>query len=470
MSILIGPHKSVPSRARGRRSRLTVLSMVLALLGLQIGLAKTESLFDPSFGKDGRVITKLAGPNNIILATALASDGSIFAAGSGKLKHRKFAVIAKYTTDGTLDPTFGQGGKITDDDLVAAQAVALQPNGMILAAGVSSGFSAGGPAFALKRYTPDGSPDPTFGSGGRVLDSIGPAGDFIDAIALQSNGQILIGGNTVIVVGTKKHNQAINGDFALARYNPDGSADTSFGNAGKVATDFTGNFDSVKQILVQPNGSIIAAGQAGVPASSLPGTAAPAGSVGVLGFARYNVDGGLDTTFGQQGLVTVAVDEVGTVMGSVALETNGQIFAAGATDLTFALVRLNSDGSPDSSFGQGGQAFIPLLDEVGCVNTTMCNAVFSGAMAISFQSDGTIMIYGGIGSESVHLFALSYTQDGALNTSFGTGGILTGKFIGTGEINSLIVQPDAKVVAAGRAKIPGSRNQFALGRFTVPAS
>jgi uncharacterized delta-60 repeat protein len=470
MSILIGPHKMAASRTRGRRAGLTVLSMVLALLGLQIGLAKPESLLDPTFGKDGRVITKLAGANNIILATALASDGSIFAAGSGKLKHRKYAVIAKYTTDGTLDPSFGQNGKITDDDMVAAQAVALQPDGMILAAGVSPGFATGGPAFALKRYTADGSADPTFGSGGIVLDSIGPAGDFIDSIVLQPNGQILIGGNTVIVVGTRKHNQAINGDFALARYNTDGSADTSFGNGGKVTTDFAGNFDSVKQILVQPNSDILAAGQAGVPASSLPGTAAPAGSVAVLGFARYNVDGSLDASFGNQGLVTVAVDNVGTQLGSVALEANGQIFAAGATDLTFALVRLNSDGSPDSSFGQGGQSFIPLLDEVGCVNFTACNAVFSGAMAISFQPDGTILIYGGIGSESVHLFALSYTQDGALNTSFGTGGILTGKFIGVGEINSLIVQPDGKVVVAGRAKIPGSRNQFALGRFTVPTS
>lgn len=473
MSIWDGPLKFVECCCRRRLAPFAVLLCVFLLFGLQVGfvgLAQSAAAPDPSFGKDGRVITKFAGVDNIILATALAPDGSIYAAGFGKTKGHRLGVIAKYAANGDLDQTFGQRGSISDEDFDGAQAIALQSNGQVLVAGVYTGFATGGPAYVLKRYNGDGSLDSGFGSGGRVLDSIGPAGDFIDAIAVQSNGQILVGGNTEIVVGLKKHNQAINGDFALARYNSDGSADASFGSNGKVITDFDGQFDSIKQIVVQPNGQIVAAGQAGVPASSLPNPVAPAGSVAVFGFARYNSNGSLDGGFGSGGLVTVAVNGVGSLLATVTLLSNGQILAGGATSLTLAFARLNSNGSLDPAFGIGGQFFVPLLTQIGCEGFTDCNAVFSGAMAIAPQSDGTFLAYGGLASEAVHFFAVSYNQDGSLNTAFGSNGILTAKFMGVGEINSVLIQQDGKVVAGGRAKVAGSRNQFELARYIVPGS
>ncbi|HEY6331562.1 MAG TPA: hypothetical protein VI756_19715, partial [Blastocatellia bacterium] len=341
---------------------IIVLCVFLATIGLQMGFAQTTGLEpDPSFGKDGHVETRFPEKNNSILAVAIGSDGSIYAAGTtGRAKHTH-GLLAKYSSSGVLDTTFGDSGRVVDNNLVTAQAVALQPNGQLLVAGASSGFASGGPALALERYNTNGTLDASFGSGGVVLDTIGPAGDFIDTITVLSNGQILIGGNTVIVLAKTKRREATTGDFALARYNSDGSIDPSFGTNGKVVTDFNGFFDSIKQILIQPNGAILAAGSAGVAAVTLPNPITPGGSVQVLGFARYNTDGSLDTTFGQSGLVTVAVDGVGTEMASAALQSNGQIVASGATDLTLAVCRLNSDGSLDSTFGTvagfPGQAF-----------------------------------------------------------------------------------------------------------------
>ena len=481
MSILSRLYKAVACPGRGRTTRIAALSMVItvmaamslmAMFGVQMGLAQTGAVPDPSFGHDGQVLTKFVGKHNSILAIVIGPDGSIYAAGSGTKSGHEYGLIAKYTSAGSLDTAFGDGGEITDNNLVTAQAIALQSDGGILVAGASAGAASGGPALALERYTAAGSLDGSFGSGGIVLDTIGPAADFIDSIVVQSNGQILIGGNTVVVVATKHKKQAINGDFALARYNSNGSVDSSFGTNGKVTTDFNGFFDQIRQILVQPDGRIIAAGQAGVPASSLPSAVAPAGSVAVMGFARYNFNGSLDTSFGQQGLVTVAVNGVGTSLASVALDPNGQVVASGATSETLALTRLSSNGSPDASFGfDGQQSFVPLLTKMACVGTTVCNAVFSGATAISFQPDGTILVAGGIGSSILQVFAVSYNQDGTLNTSYGTGGFLTSKFTNRGEINAAAFQPDGKVVLAGGIREADQfKAQFGVGRYTIPGS
>src|SRR5262245_38181584 len=161
---------------------------------------------DVTFGSGGIVITGFGGGYDFANALALQSDGKIVAAGetrSGLSGPRNFA-LARYNIDGSLDTTFGGGGKVTTAISGGAASVALQSDGKILAAG---GTTTG---FALVRYNIDGSLDSTFGSGGKVVQT-GFSG-FSIGLVLQPDGKIVVSG-------------ARSGDFALARYNGDGSPD-----------------------------------------------------------------------------------------------------------------------------------------------------------------------------------------------------------------------------------------------------
>ncbi len=191
---------------------------------------------------------------------------------------------------GALDPSFGSGGiVVTDfngsiDD--AAFAVAVQPDGKILAAGYVFSSAATNYDFALARYLPDGSLDPSFGTNGQVATDFHGSTDVARAIALQPDGKIVVAGRALRLDGPFF-------DFALARYNTDGSLDASFGVGGKITTDFDGNggADLAFALALQPDGKIVAAGSTS--------------NIGVSGFAlaRYNADGSLDAGFGTAGKV-----------------------------------------------------------------------------------------------------------------------------------------------------------------------
>src|SRR6266536_6168109 len=145
---------------------------------------------------------------------------------------------------GALDPSFGTGGQVTTDfgGFDSAQAVAVQSDGKILAAG-----SSGGGDFALARYNADGTLDSTFGSGGKLTTDFGGF-DVALGVALQADGKIVaVGGG------------GSGSDFALARYNADGSLDASFGSGGMVTTDF-GGFEAATAVAIQGDGKIVVTG------------------------------------------------------------------------------------------------------------------------------------------------------------------------------------------------------------------
>jgi uncharacterized delta-60 repeat protein len=231
--------------------------------------------------------------------------------------------IARYTFKGDPDTTFGTQGKVlTDfggDD--RAEAVALQSDGQIVVAGRSDGD------FALARYTTTGALDPTFDGDGRVTTDFSGGQDGALAVAIQPNSEIVVAGTT---------DQAGSSDFALARYLPDGSLDASsdpleagFGVDGRVTTDFGGTDPELASgIVVQPNGRIVVVGSA----------------LGDFALVRYAFDGSLDTTFGSSG--TLTTDFGGTDVGeAVLLQANGAIVAAGTTGAgdDFALARYEGD-------------------------------------------------------------------------------------------------------------------------------
>ncbi len=377
-----------------------------------------SGVLDPSFGGTG-IITTFFGGNTGGTGAALQADGKILVAGgAGNYPEHHFAVM-RLNSNGSLDTTFAGGtGKVTTSFGLPSEgrAVVVQPDGKIVIAGVAGQYPAYD--FALARYTSSGSLDTTFANGtGKTIISFGsPATRWVTvALALQIDGRIVVVGSV--------HNAGGDHDFALARFNSNGSPDTSFGDGtGKVTTNFGGD-DLGMAIALQPDGKIVAAG------TSL---------IGSYNFAlaRYNSNGSLDTTFGGGSGKVTSPFGVGT---GVALQADGKIVVAGdASD--FVLARYNSDGSLDAGFGGGS----------GKVVTDFGGG--DGSEAVALQPDGRIVVSGhSYTSARIYIAVARYRSDGNLDTSFAgsTGKILT--YIDPGNVpgQALVLQPDGKIVVAG---------------------
>ncbi|MFF7892429.1 hypothetical protein ACFZDI_11025 [Streptomyces sp. NPDC007907] len=345
--------------------------------------------------------------------------------------HNSDFAVARYNTDGSLDTTFGTGGTVITDfgDDAAAFDVALQSDGKIIAVG-RSGVNTYHD-FALARYNPDGSLDTTFGTGGTVTtnfegDEQGDPWDGDDeanGVALQPDGKIVVVGGGAPGVGA---------EFALARYNTDGSLDTTFGTGGTVTSGFGVAFG----VALQPDGKIVAVGVFS--------------SQGGFALARYNSDGSLDTTFGTDGKATADFGS-GSILYGVALQTDGKIIAVGSggpsDNRRSVLTRYNSDGSLDTTFGTGGT-----------VTTDFGGRDWTREVAL--QTDGKIIAVGTGGAIGNLDFALArYNSDGSLDATFGTGGKVTTDFGGDSGASGVALQTDGKIIAVG------SNGDFALARY-----
>jgi uncharacterized delta-60 repeat protein len=293
---------------------------------------------DVTFGNDGMITTNFGRRNDEARAVALQGDGKIVAAGQAWSNDWAGFALARYNSDGALDASFGNGGQVTTDfgsGYNYTYAVAIQSDGKIVAAGYAfiwSDFD-----FALARYSSDGSLDNSFGSGGLVSTDFG-GWDYAYSVAIQSDGKIVVAGYAPV---------GGNNNFALARYNSDGTLDGSFGSGGMVITDFGSDNDRASAIAIQSDGKIVAAGFTLVDANT------------DFALARYNSDGSLDTIFGSGGMVITDFGSGNDRARAVSLQSDGKIVAAGAADISnianFALARYNSDGTLDVSFGSGGR-------------------------------------------------------------------------------------------------------------------
>jgi uncharacterized delta-60 repeat protein len=308
-------------------------------------------------------------------AVALQPDGKIVVAGHeyNYATDDSDFFVARYHPDGSRDETFSGDGILTmdfggHDD--RAKAVVVQPDGKIIVAGSSVELDTEDvPSrdFALARYNPNGSLDPTFsGDGKRTTDF---AEDTAHDIALQPDGKIVVGGSA-------------SGDIAVVRYHEDGSLDSSFSGDGRVTAGLTGApRDQVGAIAIQPDEKIVAAG----------------GTAGDFALARFDADGSLDATFGGDGVVTTDFGQ-GAAAQDVVLQS-GRLLAAGYAnrdfDRDFALARYELDGDPDPGFSGDGR----LTTEMGSVD---------GASSIAVQPNGRI-VAGGSGEDSDGIsFSYSY--------------------------------------------------------------
>ncbi|HXJ83042.1 MAG TPA: FG-GAP-like repeat-containing protein [Candidatus Methylomirabilis sp.] len=458
-----------------RQWRVTVgLVGTLALVSTAVWcdpVAAAPGDLDPSFGVGGKVTTNLNGSpgpqNDQASALVIQPDGKMVVGGRhGTLVQGQgfvdldFALV-RYNADGTLDSSFGSGGKATTDfnghTLDEVSALVLQPDGKIVAAGDCAPQAVAGvthfcgdmgtpfpeTTFALARYNTDGSLDSSFGTGGKATVAFRPADAAqAHALALQSNGKIVVAGQSIF-----SFSGSIPTMFALARYNTDGTLDGTFGTSGRITTRLgTGIFgDQALAVAVQADGKIIAAGHADF-------TAPSGATVGNFALARYLVNGTLDSTFGTGGLV-IGGDGIGRAL---ALQPDGKILLAGVSGSFFALERYKSDGSLDPSFGGTGRV------------TTSLRGQSQEVFAIVLQPDAKILV-AGYAQEATRNFALArYNSDGTLDTTFDNGGEVTTDF-GADEIASAVtLQTDGKIVAAGSSCVPdcvSGTGVFALARY-----
>ena len=283
---------------------------------------------DPEFAGIGRGLTEFPGLDAVSLGVAVypAPDYRIVEVGRAG---NDFALARHRATDGTLDPDLGGGMRTTDlGEIDHAHAVAIDAFGRIVVAGITG--PPGDADFAVARYRGiDGSLDkPGFGPDGYRETDLGSAGDAANAVAIQPDGKIVLAGVT----------SSMSSDFALARYNDDGSLDTTFSGDGKLTTDFAGDHDIGNGVAVQPDGRIVVAGYSFSSTTN-----------NDFAVARYNPDGTLDTSFSGDGKQTsdLGSNDVAT---SIALQPDGKIVLAGYSepgelDGNFAIARYQGGGA-----------------------------------------------------------------------------------------------------------------------------
>jgi uncharacterized delta-60 repeat protein/uncharacterized repeat protein (TIGR01451 family) len=354
------------------------------------------------------------------------------------------------TADGivTTDAGGTEFGTPTDD---AGYALARQSDGKLVVGGYVTDATNGDREFAVVRYTQTGALDTTFGGNGVVTLDFNGGNDRIWGLVMQSDGKI-------VVAGESFNPTTSNTDFALARFNADGTPDATFGTAGRATTDHLGANNSAYSVALSGSNIVVA----GVVSN-------PLGNRDFM-VARYNSLGALDPTFnalgGTPGYVITGFNGFDDVARAVAVQTDGKIVAGGYArnslgDDDFAAVRYNTDGSLDNSFGING--LITTNFEDGSADQAFGMALDSSAPQ-KIILVGTALPVGGKRD-----FALvRYNANGGLDSTFSSDGIQTTDLSdgNTDIAHSVAVQPDGKIVVAGFS-IVGNAEDFALARYNA---
>jgi uncharacterized delta-60 repeat protein len=340
--------------------------------------------------------------------------------------------LARWLPDGSLNPSFGNGGLLPVDTglLGTLGPMAVQPDGKIL---LASGASA--VARKILRLMPDGMPDPSFGTGGAATVNFPGGSGYAYTMVLQSDGKILIGGGGFSA-----------GAYVpcLLRFLPDGGEDQTFGAAGTLVLE--GFEGGIRQLAVQPGGEIVMAGH----------TFFDGALQAWLG--RCDTAGIPDPAFGDAGIrriLTMHHASDGSLR--LALQSDGKILIAGDTlnqlsPVVVYLERYNQDGSPDTSFNGSGRA------QPG---TPFGFTVVKGLFP---QSDGKLIVGG---FANLHLSVARFLEDGTPDTGFGTGGLAEVSLPFGWGVYTLLQQQDGKFVSGGGMwDAASSRYSTVLTRFT----
>jgi uncharacterized delta-60 repeat protein len=374
----------------------------------------------------------IIGRNDFAQDVAIQSDGKIVTAGfSSSPAGIPVIAVARLLPNGNLDPAFGTGGKVVFNEgntYSQAFAVKIQPDGKIVVVGrlSSQGYFVSYSLYVV-RLDVDGSPDNTFGTGGKAIINYNAVTGLIGYdLEFQPDGKIVVGGAHL-----REGNEGMTEiDMMAARLNPNGTPDGGFANGG-IFTHPTGYGlgprEQANALSIQPDGKIILAG---------------------THLLRLTSNGTIDAAFSA---TPVPLDFPATI----ALQSDGKMLLSGSKNTDLAIARHSSNASIDPSFGINGVA---ALDFGGADN----------ANALYLDPNGDIVAGGSTlgGSPSRRKFALArFKPNGTPDQSFGTGGKVVTDFGGGAEIFGIARQSDGKIVAAGSAKI-NIDHDFALARYS----
>ncbi len=405
---------------------------------------------DTHFGNNGIVITELNNAKGTSNTSIQQADGKIIAAGNGGQGEEVGFLLVRYLEDGTIDNSFGTYGYVITDfkdetyeyfESEQVYALAVQPDGKILAAGYGyhkllvdeDGSVTAFYDIIIARYLPNGNPDSSFGTYGKVVADFSLL-EKTSAMQLASDGKIILGGSSAPLPGEPLDR---NWDYFLARFNNDGTVDTEFGDNGKVVTDFQNlYYEHINSLALQEDGKIVAGGLH---------KPTRLGANQKFAIARYNEEGSLDASFGDSGKVITDLSSRAEEIRSIAIQDDGKIIAVGAANVFYfiesdmAVARYNTNGTLDTEFGDDGKVIIK-FDELASI-----------AEKVLLQSDGKIILAGNSysGDELVDFGLARCLSDGSLDETFGENGKTVTPLGQYDDANSALLQKNGKIVIVG---------------------
>ncbi len=396
---------------------------------------------DDNFNGNGLVVTGSSnGVNDNGRAVLVQDDGKIILAG---LSEGRIGLI-RYNEDGSLDDSFGSNGIVITthgNDNIYGVGAAIQNDQKILVGGQVSTSSSS--KYSVARYNPDGSLDLTFGNDGIAI-ADGTGDDHGRALCLQADGKILVGGYSVFI-------NLFTFEFSIQRFNPDGSVDPTFGTDGLAHINNQGCLNELKSIAIQEDGKIVAVGQSYL----------QNGDNAEFAVIRFNINGTPDTSFNSTGMVLTDFNNGSQDYATaVAIQTDNKIvvggYSASNSDEDLAIARYNPDGSLDLTFDQDGKV------------TTDLGSFWDNGYAVYIQPDDKIIIAGIADSQTDVDYVLArYNPDGEIDSSFGLNGVVWTDFgIGDDKARAVCLDLEGRILAAGYSgNLPSVDYDYSLARY-----
>ena len=423
---------------RTMKTRLLLISIVALIFVLPSAKAQHAGDLYTGFNETGYYMQDFYANTDVINDIALQDDNKVVAVGVSFTAAWNVEVnIIRVTPQGDPDVDFGSNGVVNYAPSVSgyyeahAMAVCVKDDGKILVAGgvLNESFQFD---FLLIQLNPDGSFDADFGTNGISIVSVNQFGTLAEDIVIDGDGKILLAG----MVG--------NADFmntpAVVRINAGGSLDETFGNMGVAQLPVVGSDNEFSSICLQPDGKILSSGHISVEVE--PGVYRFAALV-----ARFNPDGTLDDTFGTDGTVVHNQNDLDDEFFGMDLNADGDIICGGFTNVMWEsfdmfLMKFDVNGNSVADFGENGIV-------------TLYKEPYNVINDLVVQSDGKILVAGSIGdfAPGNNDFALvRFLENGALDGSFGAGGVVTNDFFGEqDEANALILDGNDRIYLGGKS-------------------